>query len=375
MQVTIRQDGLGVIEGSGGVSVSHEAVHRWTVSVLSIVGLSEEDADVVAQSLLFAERRGISGHGLVRLEVYVQRLRSGGINPKPQMRLVEDNGAAVVLDGDDGPGAVVASHAVEIVGSRVNRFGLAGVAVRNTGHFGAAGFYVGRISSQGNIGVITCNSDPLMAPPGGGDRVLGSNPVAIALPGPEQLLLDMALTTASAGKLIWARERNTSIPEGWAVDRTGAPTTDPAAGLDGALLPAAGGKGFGLALMLDALAAGLSGGYTSPDVGPLFGADSRPQRLSILAMAISPAFFVGSQSFEKSVRHIVSAVRSSRPSSHAAGQPVLPGERGNRHESAIGSRLTIANSVIQQLSRVGSELDIPFPSARGQNETREEQDR
>jgi ureidoglycolate dehydrogenase (NAD+) len=318
----------------------------------------------VTASLLFAERRGIASHGLVRLRVYLQRIRAGGINPAARMRKLSDREAVAVVDADHAPGAAAGLLAVDLVSEKARRHGVGVVVVRNGNHFGAAGFYARALADAGLIGLVACNTDAAVAPPGGGARVLGTNPLAMAIPATPQgtqPLLDMATSEVSYGKLIVARDEGRSIPEGWAVDRAGRGTTDPAAGLEGALLPAAGPKGFGLAFMVDVLSA-LGGGVTSPEAGRLYGPPDVPQRLGFFFLAIAPEFFIAPESLAAAVEHLTRAVRHSRPDGHALGEPMVPGEPEARHAARTPGRLLMSPPLVAELSALGTESGVPFPS-------------
>lgn len=349
-----------------GIAFPEAAVGRWASAVLRKAGLTGEDAQAVTASLLFAERRGIASHGLVRLRVYLQRVRAGGINRSAHIRTIRDHQAIAVLDADHAAGAAAALVAVERVAEKARRYGAGVVVVRNGNHFGAAGFYSSALAERGLIGMVACNTDAAMAPPGGGLPVLGTNPLSIGIPATPQgtrPLLDMATSEVAYGKLLVAQENGQAIPEGWAVDREGNPTTDPAAGLAGALLPAAGPKGFGLAFMLDLLST-LGGAASSPQAGQLYGPPELPQRLGFFFLAIAPQLFEGEGPLAARVQALAAAVRSSRDSSHRLGAPMIPGEPEARHAERTPGTVVLSAGLVGELRALGAESGVPLEEPR-----------
>ena len=225
-----------------------EALEGFVQRVFAALGLPEGAALAVAQSLVAADLEGIPSHGVMLVPMYVERLRAGSVSREVAARVVHDGGAAVVLDAGHALGQLTSAQAVGIVIERARAHGLAAVAVRNGFHFGTAGHWARRIAGDGLIGVALCNTRPLMPAPGGAERLVGNNPLAVALPAADgpALIVDMALSASAMGKVRLAAAAGQPIPEGWAADEHGRPTTDAAAAIKGMLLPAAGPKGFGL---------------------------------------------------------------------------------------------------------------------------------
>ena len=322
--------------------------------------MRREAATVLAANLAFAERRGTSSHGFVRTTIYFERMAAGGIVASALPAVATRSGATAVVDCHDGPGAVGAMAATELAAELAGEHGVGLVAGRNANHFGAAGFYAEVLAERGLLGVALCNTDVVMAPPDGGKRVLGTNPLAIATPTrtPEGVrpLLDMATSHVAYGKLIVAEKAGEQIPLGWAVDVDGKPTTDARAGLDGAILPAAGPKGFGLAFMIDVFAV-LGGAEPSPDVGAFYGDRAAPQRLGFTIVAVDPSVLAGADVFDRRVRRLSKHVQEGG----VEGQPppMVPGEPEQRREDAGQSM--ISAEVVNELTALGDRLSIPFP--------------
>jgi LDH2 family malate/lactate/ureidoglycolate dehydrogenase len=238
-------------------------------AIFARMGLPEDDAGVVADHLVEADLRGVHSHGVIRVPTYVQQLRDKKLNPRPNIRIVVDNGAQVTVDGDDGFGQLAAFRANEIAIERGRQHGMAGVALRRSGHAGAMAYYPLRAIKHGLIGFASTNAGINMPPTGGTTKLVGNNPFAMAVPtGLEwPMVLDMATSVVAGGKLDVARSKGESIPLGWARDADGNPTTDPVAARAGSLEPLGGPKGYGMALMLDVLTGVLSGGRFGAGLG------------------------------------------------------------------------------------------------------------
>lgn len=343
------------------VSVPVDSIRQWTSAVLLAEGLTPDDARIVADSLVFADLRGVSTHGVLRLPTYVARTRAGGIDPAGSTSIVADLGALVVVDSGHGPGAATAMRATAIVIERAREHGIGCVIARNANHFGASAYFTNQIADAGMLGVAACNTEPVMCAPFGGAPVLGTNPIALAVPLPRtgRPQLDMATTTTSQGRLIMAARDGTEIPLGWAVDSRGRPTTSPQAGLDGALLPMGGPKGFGLAFAVDALLA-LAGANVSTGVAALHGDDSAPQRLGHLLIAVRADAAGTLDEYRSSIRGLVDAV-------HASGDgldvpaPLVPGEPEVSREQESDGFIDVSSHVREDLAEVARTSGVPLP--------------
>lgn len=335
----------------------------WVCAVLVRAGLREPDAACVADSLVFAELRGVITHGLVRLETYVRRIRRGGINAHAQLETVADLGGLVVLDADHGPGAASACFATDLVIARAREHGVACVVARNASHFGASAFYSNRMADAGLAGLVMCNTEPVMCAPSGGRPVLGTNPIAFTVPVDRERRpqLDMATTAVSQGKLILAEQADGSIPLGWAVDDRGLPTISAADGLHGALLPSGGPKGFGLAFMVDALLA-LGGAAMSPAVSALHGDDGAHQGAGHVFLALRADAALPAADYAQRIDELVNAVHDSGLP-NVADKPMIPGEPELRHARAHHGRIALSATQLHVLRRLGASVDLPLPIA------------
>ena len=330
--------------------------------IFARLGLGRDDARIVAESLIEADLEGIASHGVMLVPMYVERILAGSVSKSVEGKVVHDGGSAVVLDAGNVLGQLSSSQSVKILIERAWEHGLATVSVKNGFHFGTAGFWARKIADAGLIGVVMCNTRPLMPAPGGAERVTGNNPLAIALPSSDKktFVVDMALSATAMGKNRLAESASKPIPEGWAADENGRPTTDPAAAIRGMLLPAAGPKGFGLAAAIDLMCGGLSGGAIGDEVAPLYGDPAKPYRCSHLFLAIDPGRF-GISEFNTRVGQFASRIRNSKKASETK-TIYAPGdlERARRAENA--AECPLPPDVLEKLkecaARVGVERNI-----------------
>jgi LDH2 family malate/lactate/ureidoglycolate dehydrogenase len=335
-----------------------EALESFVAEIFARLGLPAESARLTAAALVAADLEGITSHGVMLVPMYVERMLAGSVSQKTQATVVHDGGSAVVLDADNALGQLSSDQAVQIAVERARGYGVAVVTVRNGFHFGTAGFWARKIAGAGLVGIVMCNTRPLMPAPGGAERVVGNNPLAIALPSIDEnsFVVDMALSATAMGRIRLADSAGKPIPEGWAVDEHGRPTTDPAVAIKGMLLPAAGPKGFGLAVAIDLLCGGLSGGAVGDEVAPLYGDAAKPYRCSHLFLALDPARF-GVSNFPTQVGKFGERIRSSKPSA-GTGTIYAPGdlERARRAENA--GECPLPPDVLAKLRECAAKLGV-----------------
>lgn len=306
--------------------------------ILEAVGTPHDRARTVAESLVEADLQGVTSHGVMLLPMYVDRIRNGSVIPSAKATVISDSGTSVILDAGHGLGQPSSDTAMSLAIEKAQDLGTGITAVRHAFHFGMARRYALQAADADCIGIAMCNTRPLMPAPGGAERLVGNNPVAIALPtaGRTPLVLDLAMSEAAMGKIRFADQTGEPIPDTWATDSSGVPTTDPAAAIDGMLLPFGGHKGFGLALMVDLLCGLLSGGSWGPDVKHLYGDSSVPYDCSHLFLAVDVTRFGSGTTFESQALAASDRIRNAEK---APGTDRLfaPGEpEWNRMKAAGG---------------------------------------
>ena len=258
-----------------------EVLQDFATACFAAVGMRRDDAALVADSLLAAELRGVTSHGLIRLPVYLANLKDGSVDPTARPGLVADGPTVATLDGRRAMGQVASKLGMEIAVERASGSGIAAVAVRNSNHFGAGAYWAMLALPHNMIGIAMTNGAVAMAPTGGVTPLLGNNPLAVASPAGSEypIVLDMAMTTVARGWIKLAAMRDQPLPDGWALDAKGRPTNDPNAALDGSLMPVGGYKGYGLAVVVELLTGVLAGAALGPaleNMGFTAGSASEP---------------------------------------------------------------------------------------------------
>jgi LDH2 family malate/lactate/ureidoglycolate dehydrogenase len=357
-------DGRSTVQAfmSSAVTLSASDMADFAAQLLVATGTPTAFARTVADALVDADVEGLASHGTMLLPMYLDRIVAGSVIPTTEGRMVSDTGTQVVIDADNGLGQIVAEKAIGIAIERARKHGLAAVAVRNAFHFGAAGRFARSMALQGCAGIVMANTRPLLPAPGGAERVVGNNPIAIAVPtAAEPIVLDLALSAGAMGKIRLAESQGQTIPPGWASTSDGIPTVDPSEAIKGMLLPAAGPKGFGLAVMIDLLAGGLSSGAIGDAVQPLYGDLSKPYGCSNLFIAINIEGFRPLTEFEQDASRFADKVRSSRRAREATDIR-MPGDRAARAHRDSKGTVAIAAATLASLRASAQRLNIAVPT-------------
>lgn len=244
------------------IKISIDNVRQVVLDTLLKVGVSEADSEIVLDTILFANRRGVATHGIGRLPLYIHKIKSGHYNPRNETEVLVDSAAYALLDAHNGFGQVVAYKAMKMAIEKARKYGISVVGVRNSNNFGTAGFFGDMAAREGCAAMVYANAAPAIAPTGGNKTIFGTNPLCFAFPGfgiYEPILLDMATTIAARGKIRLAAKNGEKIPFDWAIGPDGKPTDDPNVALMGSLLPIGGYKGYGLSMFVDLFAGLLTG--------------------------------------------------------------------------------------------------------------------
>lgn len=331
-------------------------------SVLERLGVPSGDAHLLADSLVVAELWGHSSHGMLRLPWYVERLRSGAMRAVTQSTVVQDNGAVLVLDGQDGIGQVLTQQAVQQGVERAKRFGVSAVGVRHSNHFGTAAYFTRESARQGCVAFLSTNASPAMAPWGGRAKAVGTNPWSIAAPAGRHgvAVMDIANTAVARGKIYLAAERGEHIPPTWAADEQGVPTTNAQDAIHGLILPMAGHKGYVISFMMDVLAGVLTGShYGSQIAGPY-----QPDRRSgcgHLLLTIDIASMMGQDEFAQRMEHLIDEIKAV-PAAAGVDEIFFPGEIEDRNtEKHLKTGITVADTTWDSLQKLSTETGVALP--------------
>ena len=292
-------------------------------------GISETDAGKTASLMARADLVGQDGHGVFRLPQYVKRIQTGGINVSPNIKIIEERTATAVIDGDNGLGHLVMSHATELAMQKAAKSGVGWVGSRFSNHAGPASLYAMMPLKEDMIGLYVAVGSANHLPPWGGtEMLLSTNPIAVAIPSATNppVVLDMATTVAAYGKVKTAAQRGEMMPEGWMIDRQGNPLTDPARAAEGFLLPIGGPKGYGLSLIFGILAGTLNGASFGRDVID-FNADSKSvTNTGQFIVALDIKAFTDVDQFKTGIDEVWKQMKSS-PLLPGYDEIRLPGER------------------------------------------------
>lgn len=316
-------------------------LQRFVEEVLAAQGVPADHASITASRLIEADLRGRSGHGLIRLPLYSQRIAAGGYNLEPDIMVLNESPVSALVDGDNGLGQVVMSQAAEIAIEKASTAGLAWVATVNSNHAGAAGIYPAMALRRGLGAMYWAVANGNGMPPWGGrEKLLGTNPMAVAFPAGDEVpfQLDIATTVASHGTIKVAALAGTPMPEGWVVDFDGNPITDPARAEEGFLVPIGGYKGAGLNIMIGALAGVMTGAAFGRDVVDFRSDHATPTNTGQSMLVFRPDLFIDAGAYRRRMDDTLRELRSSE--SMTADAVRLPGERA-AEEIERGHRLGV----------------------------------
>ncbi len=339
--------------------VPADELRNLAAALLQSARVPVEQATAVAECLVNADLEGISSHGVMLLPMYLQRIRAGSVSTTGAPAIVEDYGGLVVMSASHTLGQISARSAVDLAIARGGVYGIAAVAVRDAFHFGTASAWSRRIAAAGMIGFAFSNTRPLMPAPGGAERVVGNNPLSIAFPSAthEPVVVDMAMSATAMGKIRLAEARGQAIPEGWATDDQGRATTSASEAIKGMLLPAAGPKGFGLAVAIDLLCGALSGGAVGCAVRPLYAELDKPYGCAHAFIAIDASRIGGGRGIAEAVDRFATSIRTSKK---AAGTQRIyaPGDLERTRCTESAGRCALASEVLDQLNELARQADI-----------------
>lgn len=336
-------------------------LQQFIQNALTSQGLPQEDALKVSQLMAEADLQGSDGHGIIRLPQYIKRIQAGGINKHPKIRVVHERSAMAVVDGDNGMGHLVVSHAVDLAIEKASEAGVAWVSTRFSNHAGPASLYSRRPLQHNMLGLYFAVGNANHLPPWGGmDMLLSTNPISAGIPTSQEppVVLDMATTVAAYGKVKAKAKRGEMMPPGWMIDRQGQPLLDPNKANDGFLLPIGDHKGYGLALIVGLLAGTLGGAAMGRDV-----IDFNADHVSVTntgqaILVIDLAAFGDPEHFKHEVDRLVRDIRNSERLP-GVERIWLPGEQSHeKRERYVTQGIPVAPTLIAELNHLAAELGI-----------------
>jgi LDH2 family malate/lactate/ureidoglycolate dehydrogenase len=311
------------------ILVSVEELKGVLTRVFKKSKLPDDETAILIDTLLDAEFRGIKSHGLSRIKLYSQKIATGSVVIPTSISHLSNQHGTGCLDGHDGLGQWIAYKAMEEAISKASRYGIGAVSVKNSQHFGTAGYYANLATGRNMIGLAFTNASPRLAPWGGMTRMLGNNPWSIAIPTHDPAIpfvLDISNSITSAGRIRQALARGEQLPDSWALDADGKATTDPKAALEGILLPLGMHKGYGITLAISVLSSLLSGGVLDAEVKTIDEPGSK-QHVSHLFIALNVDSFQPVHEFKQRMRELIAQLHASK-TMPSVSKIYYPGERG-----------------------------------------------
>jgi LDH2 family malate/lactate/ureidoglycolate dehydrogenase len=345
--------------------IDPRALIEFAASAYASAGMPTADARLIADTLVQADLWGHQSHGVLRLGWYLARIRSGAMQAVTTPEFVMDGGAVAVIDGHDGVGQVLTAFAANEAIRRAKAHGIGAVGVRNSNHFGTAMYYTLMAPRAGCVALLTTNASPSMAPWGGRAKIVGNNPWSIAAPAGRHapMMMDIANSGVARGKVYLARQRGEPIPEGWAINAAGEPTTDAQQAIDGIILPMAQHKGYVIAMMMDMLAGVLTGSGFGAQVNGPYQADKR-SHCGHLMIAMDITAFQPRTEFDARMEQLVAAIKAV-PVAQGFDEVYYPGEIEARNDVRYRTEgLTLPDDTLADLRRIahdtGLEAKLPF---------------
>ncbi|MCC6762032.1 MAG: Ldh family oxidoreductase [Chitinophagaceae bacterium] len=355
---------------------AYNLLQQFTLHTFLAMGCPEADAQLATNVLLSADLRGIDSHGIARLSGYWRLYEAGRINPKPNVRVVHETPSTAVVDGDKGLGLVVAPKAMQVAIDKATNVGSGWVSVKNSNHFGIAGYHAMMALQHDMIGWAMTNASALVTPTFSKEKMLGTNPICVAIPAGEQpaFVADFATTTAANGKLEILQRKNAEAPLGWVQNADGEPTTDAnALKKGGALLPLGGDrehgshKGYALGSIVDIFSAVLSGASYGPWAPPFPAYVPMPDNMPgeglghfLGAMRIDG--FRPADEFKQHMDNWITRFKNATPS-NPEQQVLVPGDPEREMEAIRATTgIPLVDAVVQDLAALSSKTGVVFPA-------------
>ena len=339
---------------------SCETLKQFVCDVMVCAGLDEQGSTLFADSLLYAQMRGIGSHGLTRLRTYYRRAKEGLVDPKAEPSVVASQPSMLLVDGNNGMGVLTAAKTMQMCIDRAKTTGACFAAVRGGNHFGCASYFAEMAAREGMIGFAAANGPVAMAPIGGKEPVLGTNPLAIAIPaaGREPFVLDMATSVVARGKVTLAAKEGREIPLGWGIDANGQATQDP--NQVKCVLPFGGAKGYGIALAIEVLCSCLSGALNGQTMGSFYDFSGKHQDSGFFLGVLNVGGIMPAEQFADSSAQLFDSIKDS-PKAEGCEEIFIPGEIERRSfERAREQGVKLSDAIVAELRELAGECGLCF---------------
>jgi len=346
------------------VNIPVERLRSFLINAAVALPLDQSSAKIMVDNLITADLWGVSSHGVSRYPVYWGRLKKGLVNRTPSIKINKTLPAVITVDGDNGLGSVVTAKALDETLKLAGTFGMASAAIHSSNHMGALGYYCDTAAEKGYITMIYTVGPANMPPFGGMEAYFSTNPLAIGIPSADgqHIIVDMATSMAAKGRIREAARKGEKIPEGWAIDKDGNPTTDAQAAIDGMVLPMSGHKGSALALAVEFFAGVLSGSAFGAEVVMQYGDDPAPANVGHLLIALNPAGFLPPDVYHSRMQRFCSELRSIKPAK-GFEKVLLPGDKERIAVKTIMEQgISIDDVLLKQLKEIAAQSGCVFPA-------------
>ncbi len=342
-----------------------QKLEQFCSDVLEKAGVPKKNAEIVANSLIEADLRGVDSHGVVRTAIYLERMEKGMINPDADICMVNENDSVVLVDGNNNFGSVIGSQSLTIALDKAKKSGIGLVGVKGSNHFGTGAYYAKKAIAEDMILLVLSNASQTMPPTGGIRPFIGTNPLAVGVPAGNQnpFILDMATSVVARGKIIVEAQKGNSIPAGWAIDKDGKPTTDAKEALVGSVLPLGGPKGYGISMFIDILAGVLTGAGFGRYVHNMYENWQDPQNVGHIFLAIDINRFMPIDYFKERMDQYINEIKA-EPKAPGVEEIFIPGEiEARRTIERKENGIVLPRKVAEELDEIGKRYGIKLSDA------------
>ncbi len=328
-------------------------------------GVPKETAEIVAESLIEADLRGVDSHGVVRTAIYLKRIEEKMIDPSSKVLIDNENDSTALIDGNNNFGSFVGKKALDVALEKSQKTGIGLVGVKNSNHFGTGAYYALKAVDKDTILLVMSNASQTMPPTGGVRPFIGTNPLAVGVPTGTDIpfILDMATSVVARGKIIVAAQKGEKIPEGWAIDKAGNATTDANAALEGSVLPLGGPKGYGISMLIDILAGVLTGAGFGKYVNNMYENWVDPQNVGHLFIAIDINRFMPIDLFKQRIDQYIGEIKE-EPKAPGVDEIFIPGEiEYKRTLERKEKGIELPQKVAEELFEIGRRYGVDLTNA------------
>jgi LDH2 family malate/lactate/ureidoglycolate dehydrogenase len=341
--------------------VDYRVLRDYCKKLIMTQNVPEEEAFIIADSLVDADLCGVESHGVSRMTIYMKRLEKGVVANKCEIKIEQEYAAGAAINACNSMGMVVGVRAMQKCIDKAKESGCCFITVNNSNHYGMASYFVKMAAEQNMVGVTGTNAPPNIAPWGSYKAYVGTNPLAVSIPTKgEPIILDMAPSIVAMGKIILAAKLGKDIPEGWAITKEGKPTTNAVEASKGTVLPIGGPKGYGLSLIMDILCGILSGAQFGPHLNNMWNDFVNPQNVGHIFCAIDICKYTDVDRFKDRVEQMISEIKA-LPKNPGVEELFVPGEIEQRRRKERKEKgIEISDVVYQELKGLGKKYNVSF---------------